>query len=324
MILCSLALIFVLGLRSRYVGSMDTYLYSLAFDGAKQDTLYQYLMRNDVFDRFLVFSEPLFHLYTWVSAQIFADAQWFLLLTTAVIVCCTASFISQNSEDPAVSWIVFICLGSMTFAMNGMRQALAMSICLLSYRYAKEKKLLRFLLFVLLAVLIHKSAIIFALVYLLRRMRLNWKSLTLLGAIVAALLLFANYFAAFYDEMMSEDYALRESFESGGLIVMLIYGIAILGVFLFSKRLKDPQCFLPLSLTAIGFSFYLARFLSTQIYERISYYFVYFLMLLFPLMFADMKKEIRIPVRVCFMLACVALFIYRLGKGVFADFAMFW
>jgi len=324
MILCSVALIFIIGLRSRYTGSMDTYLYTTAFDGAKNYTLQEYLTLKDVFSGFLLLSEGGFHVYTWLAAQIFPEAQWFILLTAVVIVCCTASFISRNSEDPTMSWIVFICLGSMTFAMNGMRQALAMSICLLSYRYAKEKKLFRFLLIVMLAVLFHKSAMIFVLIYLLRNLRLNWKSMTFLGAIVAVLLVFANRFAFLYDSMTGEDYATGESFEGGGGVVILVYLIAIVGLLIFSKRLREPQGFFPFALIVIGVSLYLARFLSTQIYERISYYFTYFLMLGFPLVFADMKNEIRKPARVCFMIACIALFVYRIGTGAFSDFAMFW
>lgn len=325
MILCSVALIFIIGLRSRYTGSQDTYLYTTVFSGAQNyPNLIEYLTRADVFDGFFLLSEGGFHIYTWIAAQIFPEAQWFILLTAVVIVCCTASFISHNSEDPAMSWIVFICLGSMTFAMNGMRQALAMSICLISYRYAKEKKLFRFLLIVMLAMLFHKSAMIFVLIYLLRNLRLNWKSMTFLGAIVAVLLVFANRFAFLYDSMTGEDYATGESFESGGVIVVLIYLIAIVGLLIFSKRLKEPQGFFPFALIVIGVSLYLARFLSTQIYERISYYFAYFLMLGFPLLFADMKPELRKPVRFCFMIACIALFAYRIGTGAFADFEMFW
>lgn len=325
MILCSVALIFVLGLRSRYTGSMDTYLYTTVFIGAQNyPNLMDYLTRVDVFDGFFLLSEGGFHIYTWLAAHIFPEAQWFLLLTATVIVCCTASFISHNSEDPMVSWIVFICLGSMTFAMNGMRQALAMSICLLSYRYAREKKFFRFLLIVLIATLFHKSAMIFIIVYFLRNLRLNWKSGVILGAIVATFLVFSDRFAFLYDSLTGEDYASGESFESGGLVVVLIYIIAIVGMLLFCKRLKEPQGFFPFSLIVIGFSLYVLRFVSIQIYERISYYFAYFLMLGFPLMFEDMKKEERNPIRVCFMIICIILFVYRIGKGAFSDFKMFW
>ena len=325
MILCSLALIFIMGLRSRYTGSTDTYFYSLSFNGARgYSNLYEYFMRVGVLDEFFLFSEGGFHTFVWLAARIFPEAQWFLLLTAAVIVTLTAIFISQNSEDPVISWIVFICLGSMSFAMNGMRQALAMSICLLSYRYAREKKPLRFLLVVLVAVLFHKSAIVFTVVYLMRNMKLNWKSFAFLAAGVALFFAFADRFAFLYDSLTGEDYATGESFESGGIVAISIYVIAILLPIFVSKRLKDPNVFVPLSLVTCGLVLYLGRFTTIQIYERISYYFSYFLMLVFPNAFRDIKKDFRALLKICFCILAIALFAYRINKGAFVNFKMFW
>ena len=140
-IISSLALIFVMGLRNRYTGTMDTYQYTLVFEGAqKYADLSKYLEAINIFEGEFIFSEAGFFVYTWTAAQILPSPQWFLLFTSVIIVSMTAKFIYENSEDPTISWITFICLGSFTFVMNGMRQALSMSICLLSYRYVKEKK----------------------------------------------------------------------------------------------------------------------------------------------------------------------------------------
>ena len=324
MVLCSLALIFVLGLRSIYTGSMDTYMYSLAFDLAKKYSLVEYLTAKDCFEGFFLLSEVGSHVYTWLVAHVFSHVQWFVFLSSAIIVCLTAKFISRHSEDATVSWIVFICLGSMTFAMNGMRQAIAMSICLLAYGYAKDKHLVRFLLTVALAVLFHKSAVIFALVYLMRGMRLNAKSFILLTAGITLFLAFADRLAFLYDSMTGEDYAAGESFDSGGVSTIIVYLLAIVCILVFCKRLREPQGLFPLSLILVGFSLYLGRFLSTQIYERISYFFAYFLMIGFPTVFRDMNKRFASLVRMGFLLVCVLLFAYRISTGSFANFTMFW
>ena len=155
-------------------------------------------------------------------------------------------------------------------------------------------------------------------------MKLNWKSFAFLAAGVGLFLAFADRLAFLYDSLTGEDYAAGESFESGGFITVAIYVIAIVGMLIFSKKLKDPQGFFPFVLIVVGGSLYLGRFLSTQIYERVSYYFAYFLMLGFPLMLRDIKKDLRLPVRIGFIVLSVALFAYRINKGAFADFAMFW
>jgi len=323
MILCSLALIFIMGLRSRYSGTMDTLFYSRLFETSKNYDLRDFLNTKAVFDSFFLLSEGGFYVCIWALARIFPGAQWFILITAIFTVYATSKFIYENSEDPAVSWVVFICLGSMTFAMNGMRQALAMSICLLSYRYVKEKKLVRFLLTVLVAVLFHKSAMVFALVYLMRNMKFNFKSFAWITLGIGVFLASAQRFAFLYDSVTGEDYASFESFESGGIITILIYVVAIIGMLISYKSLEDSNSFLPLALTIVGLSLYLGRFISTQIYERISYYFAYFLILAFPAMFKAMDKNMRETMKIIFMFACVALFVYRINGGAFANFELF-
>ncbi|MBO5907603.1 MAG: EpsG family protein [Clostridia bacterium] len=317
-------MILILGLRTANTGSPDTYTYSLMFNGIrKYSDLIEYLSHLEILDKFFLFSEGGFYIFSWGVAQIFPSAQWFILITTTIIVLSTARFISKHSEDTTISWLTFICLGSMTFAMNGMRQALAMSICLFAYDFAKEKKLFKFLLIVLLAMLFHKSAIIFALVYILCNMKFTTKSTVLLVAGVGTFFYFADRFALLYDNVTGEDYAAGESFESGGLITVAIYLIAIVGLVIFSQRLKEPGACPTFVLIVAGCALYLARFFSTQIYERISYYFAYFLMLGFPIIFNDMQNKDRLILRFCFIVCTIALFAYRISKGAFASFSLF-
>ncbi len=325
MVLCTLAVIFIMGLRSRYSGTTDTYHYTLWFEQAKSYlTLGDYFEYKEVFSGGVLFSEVGFHLYTWLCARILPGTQWFLLVTASLIATMTARFIAKNAKDPLISWITFICLGSMTFAMNGMRQALAMSICLLSYRFVREKKPLRFLLIVLLAVLFHKSALVFLLVYPMRRMRLNAMTFVVIAAGFALLVSFGDRLATLYNSMTGEDYEVGDVFETGGLVTVLIYLIAILCMFLLYQRLQDPERFLPFALIVVGFAIYLGRYTSQQIYERISYYFAYFLMLAFPEVMEGMEARTRTVTRISFLALAILLYVYRIRSGVFAEFTMFW
>lgn len=325
MVLCSIALILIMGLRSQYTGSNDTRIYFRLFDTAKSCTgIHQYLNQMNLSDRLPLFSEAGFFLYTWVSAQILPNAQLFLLLTSTIVVIFTAKFIWRNSEDFYISWLVFICLGSMTFAMNGMRQAIAMAICLFSYEYAKRKKFISFLLVVLVAILFHKSALFFIIVYFVRNMKFNIKSLLILTTGIMLFFVFANRLAFLYDSMTGEDYFSAESFESGGVITMLIYIIAIILAFLANKRLYDTNIFATLVIVILGLVIYLSRFVSTQIYERMSYYFFSYLMILFPATFKAFNPRDRILIKVFFVVFAFVLFAYRISKGAFAGYRLFW
>ena len=325
MIICSLALIFVMGLRSQESGSMDTTMYSRMFDTAqKYGELRNFLESKEVFDVPFLFSEIGFYSCMWAAAQFLPSMQWVIFITSAFVVFATAKFISRHSDDPMVSWLVFICLGLMTFSMNGMRQALAMSICLLAYRFVEEKKLFRFLIIVFIAILFHKSAIIFALVYLMRNMKLDFKSIFIIAIAVTAFLIFAQNFAFLYDDFMGDDYAEGDSFESGGVVNVLIYLIAIIGMLLKHKTLQSPKLFLSFALVVIGLSLYMGRYISTQIYERASYYFSYFLILCFPTVLREGDPKVRLWLRTSFAILCIGLFAYRISNSAMSNFEMFW
>ncbi len=321
MLLTLAALIFVIGLRSRYTGTTDTEIYMTSFLTAKK---YAHFNEYFKFDGNWLFSEIGFSFYTWSLAKILPSAQWYMLISTAIMMTLVARFIWKNSEDKAISWLTFICLGSMTFMMNGLRQSLAMSICLLSYEYAKRKRIIPFLLLIFMAVLFHKSSVIFIFVYIICNMKFNWKSVSVLVAAVAVILSYADSFVMFYDELTEETYFGEGVFDSGGLVTILIYMLAIGGTLLLSRHLKEKETFSPFVLSVLGLVIYLCRFTSVQIYERISFYFFYFLMLLFPAALKDITPRYKKLIEIIFILLAISLFIYRINSGAFADFKMFW
>ncbi len=324
-VLVSIAVIFVLGLRTQYTGSRDTEMYFLTFNAAQSFTNpVGYLDFKGALDGFWLFSEGLFHLYTWLLAQIVPSAQWFLLISTAIMITFVANFIFKNSNDFVISWITFICLGLMTFSMNGLRQAMAMVVCLWSYEFSKKKKFIRFLIVVLMAILIHKSSLVFLFVYPICNMKFNWKNILILTGAVGAFLVYADSFVMFYDDLAEESYSGAESFSDGGLVVIVIYLLAIFSTLFFSKHIKEKKVFVPLVLAISGLVIYLCRFTSIQIYERISYYFCYFLVILFPTAFQDISPRYKKLIEGAFTLLAVLLFFYRVNKGAFSDFMMFW
>ena len=326
MALCVVSLIFILGFRSGSTGTRDTGIYLQAFESAKNSRSLDSFLDKIGFEygKNALFSEIGFFSYMWVSSLVLPTAQWFLVLTSAIMIGLTAKFIWDNSEDYGLSWIIFICLGSMTFAMNGMRQAMAMSICLLAYTYAKNKKPIKFLLIVLIAILFHKSALLFLIVYFVVNMKHGFKSTSLLVIGTAMFFSLADRLVFMYGDVVGEYYEI-ESFDSGGIITLAIYVIAIVLTLIVNVSLNndDKAPFHLLALSVLGCALYCSRYLSTQIYERISYYFLYFLMLLLPSVFKKISAKERTIIVRLFLVCAVALYAYRISKGSFANFKLF-
>ncbi|MBR2614403.1 MAG: EpsG family protein [Clostridia bacterium] len=326
LILCGLLIVFVVGFRHVNVGTRDTETYWKMYENAmNSSSLKAFLTNHKVFETFFLFSECLFSFFLWALAKIIPNPQILIFITSAFVTISVLCFIFKHSKNTMLSVLMYICLGAMTFNMNGMRQAVAIAICLFAYGFAKDKKLIPFLLIVLIATLVHKSAIFFVVVYFVPYFKLNLKSCLFFALLVIAFILLSDRLAVLFDSFTGEDYGEGESFSSGGYITLLIYILTIIFAFITAKNNKDDKSFsMALFITILGCSLFFARYISTQIYERMSYYFFYGVILLLPQSIETLKdKDKKVMITIVSVLS-ILLFAYRLYGSVFQNFTFFW
>ena len=324
-VICTILMIAVMGFRSANSG-MDTQNYiNLFVKYQNYETFGEIVERANFFENGFFFSESGFYIFTWLMGRIFSHYRFFLLAISTVVGVCVARFAWKNSADLSTALIVFVCLGSMTFCMSGIRQSMAMAICLLSYEYVKRRKPIRFLLVVFIAVLFHKSAMIFLIAYFAYYLKFNWKSFAISGVVLSLVFLFADELSLLYDDMTGEDYSGAESFEGGGLFVILVYVLCIVAAIAFNKRMRyEREETMPFYLSVAGLVIYVLRFTSVQIFERISYYFVFFLMVLLPSTLEQLNPKDKKIISMLFVIFALALFAYRIPNGVFANYELSW
>ena len=225
-----------------------------------------------------------------------------------------------------LSWVFYLCLGSFTFAMNGLRQSMAMSVCLLAYDCAKQKKPIKFLLLVLLAFTFHSTALVFLLVYPLANYKPSWFKNGVLLGFGALFLVFSRSIASMYDIFADKEYAVDASVESGGYVTLMVYGLTLLVAFLYLYTKKNNKDALVTSLSVlvlVGALVYMARYFSAQIYERVSYYFFYFIILLLPKVSELFYGRDKLLLKTIMVVLAMTLFAYRINAGSFANFQFF-
>lgn len=322
LILCGIAIAFVMGFRSRYTGTADTDFYCTLFETMKYSkySLFEYIAHS--IGENPLFSELGFSAYIWLVAKIFPTYRYLLVITAIINIALTMRFIYKYSENALLSVIMFITLGLFTFNMNGLRQSVAMSICLLAYDFIEKKKFIPFLLIVILAMSFHKSAIFFALTYFIIFMKPKWNYTMFFIGLLVLFVLFADNLTIIYDTLTSEDYAGAESFDSGGVITVLIYILVIVFALISKDKIKKGTVFNCILLSLVGLILYLARFFSVQIYERVSYYFCYFIILLLPSAIKKYDEKSQTLINTVVIILSIALFVYRIQGGAFSDFAI--
>lgn len=232
-------IVLITGLRSPYVGSPDTYRYGRGFEQFAEIPDFLEYYNDRLAERSLLVSETGFYLTNWLLSRVFSDGQVIVFITMLFCTYSVCRFIYLNSEDAPTSLLIYVALGLMTFNMNGMRQAWAMSVCLFAYEHAKKGKLIPFVLTVLLAMQFHKTALCFMPVFVLPRLRDRKGDILFFLFGLVFFMLSMDWFVTAFSDLVDKEYATDAIADGGGISVLLIYAVGLLLPVFAKGFLKD-------------------------------------------------------------------------------------
>lgn len=284
--------------------------------------------------------------YNRLLAGIFDDVQWLFIITATFCMFVCYKLVINHSHNVALSLFLFVSLRLYYFTMSGMRQCIAIFICILAYDYVRKRKLVRFLLLVLLAMQFHTSAVIFVVVYPLSFVSFNLKTSFLISA-CGAVAFFAfdkilvnvlNVLPDYY-----EHYTSTERFEENKLGNILVAAIQIsfllISVFsrygkqrahysdrLFIKEYDDESMMKFMVLISILLSIIS---LKATTLDRLFYYFWIFAIIYIPNVIEDMysrndKVFMKIAVAIATMAYNVTILYLRPEWSSVTPYMFFW
>ena len=102
-----------------------------------------------------------YRLFNKLVSFISTNGQAITVANSVLIIVLLSTLIKKQSIYPFLSIWLYITLGIFQTQMNMSRNAIAILICYLAFRYIREQKLVKYLLCVLLAMTFHTSAILF-------------------------------------------------------------------------------------------------------------------------------------------------------------------
>ncbi|WP_374444721.1 EpsG family protein [Epilithonimonas sp.] len=150
----------------------------------------------------------------------------FTLISAIITVGGKLSVYYKNSKYPVFSILLFIIPGYFIGDSGHMRQALGMTMCLLSFRFIKERKVWWYLLCLYIAYGFHKSTIVFLPAYWLAIIPMNSNRIlyTVLMSIILSPFQVYNAFSTFLETLNVQDvsngYNGYINFESSGSTFM--------------------------------------------------------------------------------------------------------
>lgn len=184
-----------------------------------------------------------------------------------------------------ISLLLFYSELFLYFNFSGIRQGIAVSICIYGVRFCIDRKFWKFLFFVLLAFTFHITALIFIIAYFIPFRKFNKKEFFLITGIFSMLsiIIFAVFNllsgdlatkAKFYLELQEQDINIKGLFFIG----IVKRSIILFMIFVFGKEIfKVKTSIYFFNVYLIGFGMYLSTYLiSPDIGVRLSSYFLIF------------------------------------------------
>ena len=124
--------------------------------------------------------------FNWIVGFFGFNFQGLLIVHAAICTAVAGHFIYKYSEDPKISFVLFLSLGFYTYLFGILRQTLAMTVFLMAIPFIKKRKLIPYLLMCLLAFTIHRVAIIVVPLYFVYNLKITKRRYLQIGALLVA------------------------------------------------------------------------------------------------------------------------------------------
>ena len=215
-----------------------------------------------------------FYILTKIIGEIHYSTVFYFAVTSAIICFSLFLFIKRYASNKRYAVYFYFTIGLFAFSMAGLRQALAMSICLFAYEAARRRKIIPFLLLVGVAYLLHKSALFFLPAFFVGWVPWKAKYHLVILSVYGLVGLFFHKIYAMVTDWMDYDYVI-ESTRNGGIFLLILLIIGFLGIVYRKKLLeldKDNLFFLNMHFVVI--MLWVFR-MFTRTAERPTFYYLY-------------------------------------------------
>ena len=306
-LLSILPMVLLFVLRHRTVGG-DTSGYVTFFE--RTIRMYSY---NDLFNSELMRQEIGYRLYV-KTISLFTEYYTVYFLVNAVVIFGTLyRFAFKYAGNPFVFFAMFVALGTYNFIETGLRQSLAMAICLWALDFVKDKKPIKFVLLVILAYFFHKSAVIFLLIYPLSFLKKYKSSIAVYVVMLVTFVVGFSTFQDFFNELLGYNYEIEET-GNGGIFLALTIMICVYSSLVLSYKEKeqiDLGNYVIMHMAFMTVVFWVLRLFSRTA-ERVSYYFIFGLCAQFSETATYKDTKDTLMIKIAIIVTAVALFVYRM------------
>ena len=304
-ILTCIVLFLVYMLRDYRVGvDLEGYVY--AYDNMDKKNYYETYLENG----YVFLME--------ICNKIGLTFRGFLLILYLAFFIPFAEFLKRYSKDAVLSLIIFICYNFLVFTLSGLRQTVAMGICLVAFMVAQKttkKALIWYILLIVLAMQFHKSAIVFLPAYFIMRHSLDKRWLLFYSIFSLVVILIRVPIVVYLNAADYTHYQFESNLTIGSTFYLGV--LATLAAFYLSQNESigksekgKIQFLLSNFANFMVFSILLKLLFSGTIMMRSAMYYEMLIMIMIPNMLLQINKSFSGVIRaLVFVMLCVIFYV---------------
>ncbi len=242
--------------------------------------------------------------------------QVLLLVTAVMCVYPLWYFYKRESEIQLLTIVLFLSVAPYMMYFSGIRQAIAMSLGIPVWYAAKDKKLFRFILLVILAMQFHTSAFMLFLIYPLYHAKITKKWLWIVIPNMIAVFVFRTAIFTVLSRLLWQEYGTIQ--ETGATtILMLLILFAFYSYIIPDENETDGDTIALRNLLLLSVVLQMFAMLH-PVAMRMNYYFLIFVPILIPKIAKRSKKQ-YVQIAHLSVIVMTAYFMYYFISSVITD-----
>ena len=271
-----ISLFLLLAFRAKSIGR-DLPNYEWMFNTYRSSSFTSLLIRNDNV-------EYAYKILNWLVGRFTNSFQVFMAIAAAITLLPMYLVYREDRRDSYLKVVLFLNMTTFIMLFSGIRQGIAMAICMFAYLFIKQKKIVAFIICVFIAASFHISALAFLPAYKFYYMQLKRRHLPIIFISVLLVLIFNRLILSAIIVFVSQ---FVPKYSSSTTSTGAFMSIVLFAIFtLFSYLISNESC---IDTETIGLRNFLVIALIIQLFApihflimRVGYYYILFIPILLP------------------------------------------
>lgn len=256
---------------------ISTLRFAIGFDYFAYENIFNNISSSNLEKGFLIFSSSIYKIFK-------GNYRIFLLISSSIINSITLIWIYKFSKYKWISIYLYTSFQFFAYSMNLIRQSMALSIFLISYKYLIERNFFKYIFFVIFASTFHKSVLIMIPFYFIFNIKITKKYIFLITTFFVILYInFDNLIYTFSEFLEYSKYFNSIYWQANSIKYIILPSIYLIIILLNTKKLIFLNAKNNILINTCIYNFFINLFITKHfIIERLSIYFFIFSLILIP------------------------------------------